>query len=212
MVAVARREYQPYGSRMDQPRHDSTIPPDPLVGLLGRCAGGDAGALRELYAAAAPQLYAVVLRILRRNELAEEALQEAFLQIWTKAASYRVEKGRPLAWMVTIARYRALDMARRGSLERLIPDGDEVIALLADPGDGPVADANLRSDRRALRGCLDELPRQQQQSIRLAFVDGCTHGEIATVVQAPLGSVKSWVRRGLIALRGCLERRGTVPP
>jgi RNA polymerase sigma-70 factor (ECF subfamily) len=177
--------------------------------LLRRIAAGDKLAFRELYTGTAPQLFAVVLRILRRRDLAEEAMHDTWIRIWTKAGTYRPERGDALGWMISIARYRALDLQRSARAARLVDDGDERIAALATGEPGPAAAAELATDSRALRACLERLSPEQQRSVGLAFLDGYTHEQIAAATGSPLGTVKSWVRRGLQALRHCLD--GTVP-
>ena len=179
---------------------------DERADLLRRCASGDKVAFRDLYTGSSPQLFAVLLRILKRADLAEEALHDTFVRIWMNAASYRSGKGEPLTWMISIARNRALDLYRRARAERLVADGDDYIAAAESTDTGPSAAAELATDSRVLRHCLEQLTAEQQRSIRLAYLDGCTHEQIAVATNAPLGTVKSWVRRGLLALRSCLER------
>src|SRR5579875_2262567 len=153
---------------------DGAAPACSLQDLIDAVARGDQGALRRLYERESRRLYGIALRIVRRPEIAAEVLQDAFLQIWQKAASYAPERGDPAAWLTGIVRYRGIDAVR-----------------------------NL--GRGALRRCLDELDDNQRRCILLAFVDGLTHAEIAARLSAPLGSVKSWVRRGLVSLRRCLD-------
>lgn len=181
-----------------------------LTDLLHACAQGRQAAFQELYQAVSPQLYAVLLRILKRKDLAEEALQDALLSVWRNAGSYAADKGAPMTWMVSICRYRALDMLRRERREvSLDLGGDEE----ADEGEGlseagdAAAETGLisKAEERKLDDCMQRLNDGQRSSIRLAYVDGCTHEEIAVKVGSPVGTVKSWVRRGLEALKRCLE-------
>lgn len=174
--------------------------------LIQRCAQGDRAAFQALYTASAPQLFGVLLRILGKADLAEDVLHDAYIRIWQNAASYRPEKGQPMTWMISIARYRALDLLRGTRTQRLVDDGDDVIATLQTEEPGPLAAAALSLDGRALRACLEQLTDGQQKSIRLAYLRGYTHEQIAASLPAPIGTVKSWVRRGLQALKACLER------
>jgi RNA polymerase sigma-70 factor, ECF subfamily len=175
--------------------------------LLGRCAKGDQSALNELYVQVSPQLFAVLLRILRRADLAEEALQDVFVSIWRNAASYRPEKGHALGWLVTITRYRAIDIRRGRRFEVALDDAAErALDQLESTEPEPMANALRAEDNRQLSECLDGLGLAQQRCITLAYLDGCTHEEIAARVGSPLGTVKSWVRRGLQALKECLQR------
>lgn len=174
--------------------------------LLQGCARGDRAAFRALYDSTAPQLYAVLIRILGKPDLAEDALHDVFIRIWQNAASYQPRKGAPLAWMISIARYRALDLLRGRLTRRTADAGDDLIADIASPEPGPLAITELAVDGRALRACLEQLSAGQQKSIRLAYLSGYTHEQIAISLESPVGTVKSWVRRGLAALRNCLDR------
>ena len=179
-----------------------------LTDLLHATAQGRQAAFQELYELVSPQLFAVLLRILKRKDLAEEALQDALLSVWRNAASYTAEKGAPMTWLVSICRYRALDMLRRTRrevpLELAAVDGEEVGTDIADESAG---DAELvsKAEERALEDCMQRLNDGQQKSLKLAYFDGCTHEEIAASIGSPVGTVKSWVRRGLESLKRCLE-------
>lgn len=176
-----------------------------LVELLSRCASGDKVAFRALYDAASPQLFASLLRILRQRDLAEDALQDVLISVWRNADSYRSDKGQPMTWMTSIARYRALDIVRRQRRERDVRQDDDT-QVAVDMTEGPLAKAESAASVRRLEGCMDELSREQSRSIRLAYFDGYTHQEISMRLNTPLGTAKSWIRRGLQALRDCLER------
>ena len=193
------------------------LPPAPptdrnqrLSDLLHACAQGREAAFQALYTEVSPQLFAVLLRILKRRDLAEEALQDAFVSVWRNAGSYSAEKGAPMTWLVSICRYRALDTLRRGRREVSI---EPMLENEADEGAGlaefasPAADTDLvsKAEQRRLDECLKRLNEGQQRSLKLAYFDGCTHEEIAINLKAPIGTVKSWVRRGLEGLKRCLE-------
>lgn len=183
-------------------------PPDSalLSDLLARCALRDERAAAELYRLTAPKLFAVIARILRRSDWAEEVLQEAFLSIWRHAADYRSHLSAPLTWMTRIARNRALDWLRRPHeeslgeqfqpiIERLVDDTPEIIERLAS-----AAQASL------LMRCLSALDANARHAIALAYYHGLTHSEAAAHLGHPLGTVKTWIRRGLAELRVCLGR------
>ncbi len=175
--------------------------------LLSRCGRGDQSALSELYVQVSPQLFGVLLRILRRPDLAEEALQDVFVNVWRNAGTYRPERGHAMGWLVTIARYRALDIRRNRKFEVPMDDVMErAQEQLLSPEPGPMANTLRAEDSRQLTDCLDSLGEAQQRCISLAYLDGCTHEEIAARVGSPLGTVKSWVRRGLQALKDCLQQ------
>jgi RNA polymerase sigma-70 factor (ECF subfamily) len=179
---------------------------DPLVGLLARSASGDSVALRTLYERTAPQLFSVLLRILHRTDLAEEALQDVFVNIWRNASSYRTQRGRPMAWMIGIARYRALDIRRSLKHEAKNEDVAEVQERLPAENADVLSQADLSADTQRLTECMRLLSPDQDRCIRLAFLDGLSHEEISRTIGSPMGTVKSWVRRGLQALKACLSR------
>jgi RNA polymerase sigma-70 factor, ECF subfamily len=171
-------------------------------GALRACAQGDRAALQALYIQEAGRLAAVAQRIVRRKDLAEEVVQEAFIQIWRKAQSYDPELGSARSWIYAVVRNRALNVIRDGSREDLL-DGAE-LAQLSDarmPGDD--AFQKLSQESR-LRHCLEALDAQKRACILLSYVQGYSHGEIAGNLGIPIGTAKSWVRRGLIALKDCM--------
>jgi len=178
-----------------------------LADLLHACAQGRQAAFQELYQLVSPQLFAVLVRILRRRDLAEEALQDALLSVWRNAGSYAADKGVPMTWLVSICRYRALDMLRREKREVSLDLDREDLDEDAISGQETATDevSVSRAEERALEDCMQRLNDGQRKSVRLAYVDGCTHEEIAAKVGSPVGTVKSWVRRGLESLKRCLE-------
>jgi RNA polymerase sigma-70 factor (ECF subfamily) len=184
---------------------DSTEFDEQLERLLGRCASADSQALQRLYALVSPMLFACITRILRRRALAEEALQDVFISIWQQADQFTAARGRPMAWMMSIARYRAIDLLRR---ERLAPalaaQPEEYRTSEAEPESESGSAAWLPSDESMTR-CLGLLSNQQAHCLELAYVNGSSHEEIARLVGSPLGTVKSWIRRALRSLRECLE-------
>ncbi|HUR40380.1 MAG TPA: sigma-70 family RNA polymerase sigma factor [Verrucomicrobiae bacterium] len=186
--------------------NDSANPPD-LAALLAATARGDQAAFAELYAATSSHLFAVLLRMLQRRDWAEEALQDAYMRIWQKSEGYDPARGVPMAWMSTIARYRALDLLRMRRPEINESQFDEEARPLLDapdessgPEDRAVAGAGLDHLERCMKGLSDE----QRRSVLLAYYEGYTHTELARRMKAPMGTVKSWVRRGLLQLRDCL--------
>ncbi|MEO5699035.1 MAG: sigma-70 family RNA polymerase sigma factor [Casimicrobiaceae bacterium] len=169
---------------------------------LRRCAAGDQFALRAIYQSERRRLMAVALRLVRRRELAEEILHDAFLQIWNKADTYDSRLGSARGWIYTIVRHRALDALRsmQSSPEREDPDYQALLETYAPPDSEDAA-----SEEHAIARCLERLEDQRRQSVLLAFVDGYSHEQVAARLGAPLGTVKSWIRRGLISLRECLS-------
>lgn len=174
-----------------------------LSGLLTAVAAQDRKALARLYDATAPQLLGVIHRLVRRRDLAEEILHDVFLRVWERAASYAPERGPAMAWLVSVARHAALDTLRRRQREVAL---DEVpgYAETADPEPDPYQRMIRTAAGRALADCLDQLETEQRYCIVLAYHEGLTHEELAARLARPLGTVKSWVRRGLQRLRRCL--------
>ncbi len=182
---------------MSRPAEDTQV----LEQLLLATARGDQQAFKRFYDCSSAHLYPVALRILREEGKAAECLQEAYLKIWLRAADY--EKGRsPLAWAAAIVRYQAIDFLRR--LPKDLPEWEEPdwehADFSADSGSGPCA-----RERRLLEECLAQLPQDQRQAISQAFYRAATYEEVAQFSGTALGTVKSWIRRGLLALRECLE-------
>jgi RNA polymerase sigma-70 factor, ECF subfamily len=176
-----------------------------LERLLAACARRDSRALRALYDQTAPHLLACLMRILRRRALAEDVLQEVFVSIWQRATQYEPERGRPRAWLFSIARHRAIDVLRREKPEAAL--GEDLAERIPDPSGDDVTDSITGSRvTAALARCLGLLNGDQRRGIQLAFVDGLSHAEIATMTGEPLGTIKSWIRRGLLSLRQCMER------
>lgn len=178
-----------------------------LQQLLAATARGDQRAFQRLYQASSSHLFGLLLRMLKRREWAEEALQDCYLKVWQKAETYAPEKGAPLTWLMTVARYRALDLLRVKRPEVEMPEENEAAPLtFADVAEDPLARAVEQEGIGRLKQCMKGLQDEQQQSVLLAYYEGYTHQELADKLQAPLGTVKSWVRRGLQKLRECLEQ------
>jgi RNA polymerase sigma-70 factor (ECF subfamily) len=169
-----------------------------LIEAVGR---GSRLALKRLYELESRRLYGIALRIVRRPDVAADVLQDAFLQVWQNAKQYSPERGAAEAWLTGIVRFRAIDAVRR--LGRELPSGDPALGDAVVESD-VIERLSAQADADALKRCLGLLDAQQQRSIVLAFVEGLSHSEIAARLSAPLGTVKSWVRRGLLSLRKCL--------
>jgi len=184
-----------------------------LSQLLARAGTGDRAAFAQLYERSSGHLFAVVLRIQRDRAQAEDLLQEIYVSVWKAAGSFDAARSQPLTWMTHIARNRAIDSLRRAKaqprLESSTRDDDErpdATDATADEGPGPLELLGRASDARELSQCMDQLSAPQRQSVALAFFDGLSHAEVAEQLKEPLGTVKSWVRRALQTLKGCLER------
>jgi RNA polymerase sigma-70 factor (ECF subfamily) len=173
-----------------------------LGALLVRVAAGDRAALRAVYVRQSTRLFGIAMAILRDRSAAADVMQDAFLRVWQRAGQFDAGRGDASVWLSSIVRYAALDVARRRGRE--MPSDDP------DLGDRPVdADAldllAAAEDGARLRACLDRLEPNNRQGIVLAFVHGLSHPEIAARLALPLGTVKSWIRRGLMSLRECMS-------
>lgn len=176
-----------------------------LVAALARVAGGDRAALQIVYRDTSAKLFGVCLRILRDQGEAEDVLQEVFLTVWRRAASFDPERASPITWLATIARNRAIDRLRADSGRRRTQPIDDAFEI---GDDAPNAFDRVAGDdeHRRLMECLGELEPRHAGAIRAAFLDGATYDELARRMDVPLGTMKTWIRRSLMRLRGCLER------
>jgi RNA polymerase sigma-70 factor (ECF subfamily) len=184
-------------------------PDDALMALIDRIASQDAAALKSLYDLTSGKLYGLALRVLRRNEWAEDALQDTFLQIWRTAPDYRASLSPPMAWLGLIVRSRSLDQLRRRKAERehLTDEIDDVMADTLEGNSPNPMDTTLASQQAwALHQCLSLLESKQREVVSLAYLRDLSHGELAQQLKLPLGTVKTWIRRGLDQLRTCMSR------
>ncbi len=191
-----------------------------LAGWLARTALGDRVAFAALYRATSAHLFGVILRINRDRPQAEELLQDIYVNIWRAAGGFDAARAQPMTWLVSIARNRAIDSLRRAktdvkTVSRSLPGangeegGEEDVDLLAAlPSDaaGPLQLLEQAADARELGHCVRQLSAEQQQCVALAYYHGLSHAEVAEHLVQPLGTVKSWVRRALTALKLCLAR------
>jgi RNA polymerase sigma-70 factor (ECF subfamily) len=184
-----------------------------LAALLSRVALGDQAAFAEFYEMTSSHLYGVALRILRDSPAAEEILQEAYVNVWHHAGSYEAAKSQPLTWLTTIVRNRCLDQLRRRELDTVTLTSDDDDAPEYDLPSDTMTPAQMLiagAEARSVKDCVDTLDAGPKQAISLAFYQGLSHSELAAHLRQPLGTVKSWVRRGLERLRSCLDRAGYV--
>lgn len=188
-----------------------------LAQLLARAGLGDRAAFARLYERTSGHLFAVVLRIQRDRAQAEDLLQEVYVSVWKSAASFDAARSQPLTWLTHIARNRAIDSLRRQQTQpRTLSlsasenehgdDGPDPADALPSSSPGPLDLLGQASDQRELAHCMGRLTPPQRQSVALAFFDGLSHAEVAAHLREPLGTVKSWVRRALATLKGCLDR------
>ncbi|MDO9286106.1 MAG: sigma-70 family RNA polymerase sigma factor [Aquabacterium sp.] len=201
---------------MATPRSEWSDRSEALADALARVALGDRAALATLYRLASPHLFGVILRIQPDRALAEDLLQDIFINIWRAAQGFDATRSQPMTWLTSIARNRAIDSRRRSKTEVSTvsrhtmgnDDEDEVDLLAALPsGDaGPLELLQQAAQAREVTHCIGELSAEQQQCLALAYYQGLSHAEVAEHLVQPLGTVKSWVRRALLALKDCLGR------
>ncbi|MFN3945224.1 MAG: sigma-70 family RNA polymerase sigma factor [Allosphingosinicella sp.] len=176
-----------------------------LAEAIGRVAEGSQAALEEVYARTRAKLFGVCLRILRDRGEAEDALQDVYVSLWRRAGSFDPDRASPISWLAALARNRAIDRFRASGRVRAAAP---IEAALERPDGSPDALTRLESREEGTRlfGCVEELEERQASAIRAAFFDGYSYSELAERIGVPLGTMKSWVRRGLLRLRECLER------
>lgn len=174
----------------------------------GRPSDSEA-ALRELYDLTSGKLYGVALRVVGNRDWAEDVLQEAYLNIWRIAGDYRAVLSPPMAWMGVIVRSRALDFLRRRASERAdagLELSDAISETVAGDSPNPMDTTQASEQAWALHECLRKLEARQREVVSLAYLRDLSHSELAEQLKLPLGTVKTWIRRGLDQLRGCMAR------
>ncbi len=172
--------------------------------LLAQVAMGNRAAFETLYRDTSSRLFGICLRVLSQRAEAEEVLQEVYTSVWRKAGQFDAGRAGAMNWLSMMARNKSIDRLRavpgRGAHTKV-----EMAEQIEDPGASPSQQAETMTDRARLEKCLKELEPKRHSLIRAAFFDGSTYEELAARIEAPLGSVKSWIRRGLMQLRECLE-------
>jgi RNA polymerase sigma-70 factor (ECF subfamily) len=179
------------------------LTPAELVWLLAAVAKGDEAAFARLYTATRAKLYGVVLRILRREDLADEVMQETYLKIWNGAGQFDPLRAAPITWMVAIARNRAIDLLRRRT-EASIEEEPEAAEIAGDNPD-PLARRELSEELQALLACIGRLPPERQRLVLLAYYNGWSREQLATTLKTPVNTIKTWLRRSLLEIRECLD-------
>ncbi|MCR9178858.1 MAG: sigma-70 family RNA polymerase sigma factor [Erythrobacteraceae bacterium] len=187
-----------------RPRPASAEAREALREAMERLAAGDQSALEDIYRMTRVKLFGITLRILGDRKEAEDALQDVYINLWQRADRYDPARASPISWLATFARNRAIDRLRTGKVRGGSVGIEEAAPL---PDEAPLADALLVDAEQAaqIRECIAGLDERTQTHIRAAFFDGHTYAELAEQADVPLGTMKSWIRRGLQRLRACLE-------
>lgn len=176
---------------------------DDIEELIGKVSLGDRTAFTTLYDATSGKLFAVCLRVLKNKSEAEDTLQDVYLRIWNNADRYAVTGHSPMTWLITVARNLAIDRlrARKSNTVDL-----ENAAELAEKSPGPEAASIAASEHRRISACFKELPQDRADAVRAAYLDGATYQTLADRYDVPLNTMRTWLRRSLIALKECLSR------
>ena len=185
-----------------------------LIALIDRVAAADEKALKALYEQASSRLYGVAVRVVGNRQWAEDVLQEAFITIWRIAPDYKAALSPPMAWMGLIVRSRGLDFLRRRNSDRadVVQELDDFISdTVAGDSPDPLELAQASEQAQALHHCLNLLDNKQREVVSLAYMRDLSHGELAEQLRLPLGTVKTWIRRGLEQLRGCMAHGAAKP-
>ncbi len=176
-----------------------------LVAAMQRLASGDQSALEEIYRATNVKLFGICLRILGDRKEAEDALQDVYLTLWRRADRFDADRASPISWLATFARNRAIDRLRTGKVRQgAVPVEDAI-----DISDAaPLADEMLIDAERTARvhHCISALDDKTASAIRSAFFGGRTYAQLSHAADVPLGTMKSWIRRGMAKLKTCLEK------
>lgn len=182
-------------------------PNEQIAKLISATAMKDRAAFAQLYERTSAKLFGVALRILKDRAEAEETLQEVYIKVWQRADSFQQSPFSPMSWLIAIARNHALDIlrARRPMFERMMPDGMDGALEIADAGPTPEQAAMHNAERNRIEHCLDTLETQKADAVRAAYLDGYAYQELAERFDVPLNTMRTWLRRSLLKLKGCLS-------
>jgi len=178
------------------------LTPADLVELIAAVAKGDDAAFDRLYAATRAKLYGVVLRILRRTDLADEVMQDTYLRIWRSAGEFDPSRATPITWMVAIARNRALDVVRKKGETSIEDEAPATEAVSEEPT--PLARHEMTDQLRRLLACLGDLEEERRRLVLLAYYSGWSREQLSAKFDAPANTIKTWLRRSLMQIRECL--------
>jgi RNA polymerase sigma-70 factor, ECF subfamily len=176
--------------------------PAELSSLLASVARRDEAAFERLYEATSAKLFGVVLRILKRQDLAEEVIQDAYVKIWNSAGQFNPSLSSPITWMVSIARNRAIDIVRKRS-EISIEEEPAAMDVASDMPD-PLARKDMTEELQRIFDCVGKLEPQRQRLVLLAYYNGWSREQLSRKFDTPLNTIKTWLRRSMVEIRECL--------
>ena len=182
---------------------DPRTPAD-VEAMIARCALGERAALGDLYEATSAKLFGICLRVLGDRAAAEDVLQEVYVKVWHASDRYAANGLSPLSWLATIARNAAIDRLRQRRSRR--EDGGDAISQMRDRAATPEQAALAAGEARRIAACMGELEGRRRDAVRGAYLEGRTYAELAEAAGVPLNTMRTWLRRSLIALRECLTR------
>jgi RNA polymerase sigma-70 factor, ECF subfamily len=200
--ARLRTQFQVWSAKLGAIPGAAMLTQTELIELLADVATGDAAAFERLYDATRAKLYGVLIRILGRPELAEEVMQETYLKVWNTATTFDATVASPITWMVAIARNRAIDIVRKKS-ELSIEDEPEALSIAADTPP-PLARREMTEELKRLLACLGKLDPEKQRIVLLAYYSGWSRDQLARKLDIPVNTIKTWLRRSLLEIRGCM--------
>lgn len=210
LLAPRHSSYQPYTrDKLDTIKYKgdthlaSEIDRKRLERLLLKVANGDQSAFAEFYQRTAAHIHSLLRHMLPSQALTEDVLQDTYIAVWTRAGDFRASKGTAMTWLITIARYRAIDVLRKEARKSAL---DDIPEQAIEDTDEPISVAMLSSDIALLNDCIQGLASQERECVELAFYRGATHMEVSSKLNKPLGSIKTWIRRGLMNLKRCLTQ------
>ena len=178
---------------------------DPIAALLARIAAQERAAFADIYSAASSKLMGVLLRILGNRAEAEDALQEVYTKLWVKAGRYDPDKGGGMTWLIALARNHAIDRLRSRKVESSNDDG-EVVAQLADTGRSALSGLVAEGEARRAVKCFEELEPDRSAAVQGAYLEGLSYEVLAARYGVPINTMRTWLRRSLLALRECLDQ------
>lgn len=174
--------------------------------LLAQVSLANRQALKKLYDLTSAKLFAISLRITKQSALSEEALQDSFIKVWQNAHRFDPAKAQAITWVGTIVRNTSIDLLRRQNKFEQHDELDDSLTTSGDDNDNPEFLATQQYALQAVHLCLDELDTQHKKMILMAYLDGYTHQQIADIENTPIGSVKTWIHRGIDKVKHCLQR------